>query len=332
MKNASFDFELALYQINQAILEYSASLISERLPTELYSPVAYFLGLGGKRIRPLLSLLGCYLFEAKYELAIKPSIAVELFHNFTLIHDDIMDNAPLRRGNITVHEKWNTSVAILSGDVTLIEAYDLLENVNSEIRTDVFKLFNKVARQVCEGQQLDMNFEHLIHVKIEQYLEMIALKTAVLLGFSLYMGARIGGATQEQAYSLYQVGLNLGISFQIKDDLLDVFGETTKVGKQTGGDIIANKKTYLLLYALENTSESQKQRFQQHLYSKDISSNDKVRNIVELYNELEVQKNTIIAMKSYFDKAISCLDELDVNHFRKTELKAYFQTLFDRQF
>lgn len=322
-----FDIKSATETLNQEI----AALKFDRKPAELYDPVKYILSLGGKRMRPLLSLLGCYLYDSSYAKAVKPSLAVELFHNFTLIHDDIMDKAPLRRGMPTVHKKWNENIALLSGDVTLIEAYELLEFVEPTIRLEIFKLFNLTAKQVCEGQQLDMNFEKLDKVSIEEYLEMIGLKTAVLLGFSMYMGARIGGASVADAQNLYDIAKNVGIGFQIKDDYLDVYGDTEKFGKQVGGDILANKKTYLLLTALEKADAESLSRLKLLLSTNIFKGADKVNEVMNIYNKLNVREIAHKAIESYFDKALADLANLNIKQEKKEFLTGYFKALMERE-
>lgn len=227
-------------------------------PQNLYDPLRYFMQLGGKRMRPILSLMACKLFDKDFEKALNIALCVEYFHNFSLIHDDIMDAAPLRRGNTTVHKKWNENIAILSGDVLLVKAYDFLANYQPQIFQELFILFNKTAKEVCEGQQMDMDFESRIDVNETEYLEMIRLKTSVLLGCALQMGAIVGGADKENATLLYNFGENLGMAFQIQDDILDLFGQSASVGKQIGGDILANKKTLLSISALHLANNVQK--------------------------------------------------------------------------
>jgi len=226
----------------------------KRDPEELYEPLSYMLELGGKRMRPVLVLLGCEMFSREAERALPQAIAIELFHNFTLIHDDIMDKAPLRRGLPTVHEKYNSNIAILSGDVMLVYAYKNLIQCKKNLIEPVVTLFNQTAVEVCEGQQLDMNFENRNDVSVKEYLKMIKLKTAVLIGCSLQTGAIIGGASAKEAERMYHAGYHLGIAFQLQDDILDSFGDEKKFGKQTGGDIIQNKKTILLIETLNRAS------------------------------------------------------------------------------
>lgn len=319
-----FDFNEATTKLNAEI----AALNFDKKPQELYHPVRYFLDLGGKRMRPLLSLLSCYIFDNEYIKATKASLAIEIFHNFTLIHDDIMDNAPLRRGKPTVHEKWNRNIALLAGDVTLIEAYEHLEYLPNEIRKDVVKRFNKTAFEVCEGQQFDMNFELREEVSIEEYIEMIRLKTAVLLGFSMYMGAKIGNATEIEANKMYEVALNIGLAFQIKDDYLDVYGDAKKFGKQVGGDILSDKKTFLLLSALKSKNNTDLIKI---ISNKNISSNEKINKVLAIYEKENIKHITEIEMKKYFDKAIEILKTVNADESKKSFISQYFNDLMTRE-
>ncbi len=227
-------------------------------PASLYEPANYIMQLGGKRLRPLMVLMACEAFSGSYEKALPGAMAIEVLHNFTLMHDDIMDAAPLRRGKPTVHKKWDQTTAILSGDMMMFQSIMMLEKIPEHIFSDALKIFNKTAIEICEGQQLDMIFEKKTEVQIHEYLNMIALKTSVLLGCSFYLGAIIGGASKEDANALYDFGKNIGIAFQLHDDILDAFSDDEAFGKQIGGDIIANKKTYLLITALQNADEQQK--------------------------------------------------------------------------
>lgn len=237
-----FDTQQALQSIEKEIQNIALGTH----PAELYEPIRYIMDLGGKRIRPILVLIGNYLFADNWQKNVQPALAVEIFHNFTLLHDDIMDNAPIRRGKPTVHEKWNSNIALLSGDVMLVKAYQQLDFVEEKYFHAILRKFHQCAIEVCEGQQLDMNFEKVGKITEKEYINMIRLKTAVLLGFSLEFGAIIGGAEPENAQQLYDFGVNIGIGFQLKDDLLDVYSDQAKFGKQVGGDIIANKKTSYL--------------------------------------------------------------------------------------
>ena len=299
-------------------------------PVELYEPIRYILNVGGKRLRPLLSVLGCYLFNEQFAKALAPALAVEVFHNFTLMHDDIMDQAPLRRGKQTVHEKWSTNVAILSGDVMLVKAYELLLDVDKENLHIVIQKFNKCACEVCEGQQLDMNFETSESVSIEEYLNMIRLKTAVLLGFSLELGAILGGADEKSAALLKNFGESIGLGFQLKDDLLDIYGNQQKFGKQVGGDIIANKKTYLLLKAMKDANEDQLTALNNWLKKKEFDPEKKVAAVKNIYDQLNIKAKTQELAENYFANSFNFLKELDIQPNRKDELIEFAEMLIHR--
>ncbi|GAA4309127.1 polyprenyl synthetase family protein [Mucilaginibacter gynuensis] len=301
-------------------------------PAELYEPIRYILSLGGKRLRPALLLMACDLFGGDVEAAVKPALAIEVFHNFTLMHDDIMDNAPLRRGNVTVHEKWNTNIAILSGDVMMVEANKLMMLVQDNILRSVLDIFNETAQGVCEGQQFDMNFEQDDRVSIDEYLNMIRLKTAVLLGGALKIGALIGGADQENAEKLYQFGVNLGVAFQLQDDILDVYGDPEKFGKQVGGDIISNKKTYLLLKALELADSDQKQQLLQWIAATGFNTTEKVAAVTALYNSIQVRQHAETAMNTYAEIAFKALDAITLPEDRKQYLHNFADGLMVRDY
>ena len=319
-----FDLEKIREEIEKEIL----ALPLEGKPKELYEPIRYILEIGGKRLRPILVLLGYQIFNDHYNEIIKPALAVEVFHNFTLMHDDIMDQAPLRRGHQTVHEKWSPNVAILSGDVMLVKAYGLLIGIDKNILAKVIEAFNKCACEVCEGQQFDMNFETEKDTSIPAYLEMIRLKTAVLLGFSLEMGAMLGHAKTDEVALLKKFGESIGLGFQIKDDLLDVFGDQEKFGKQVGGDIIANKKTYLLLKALEDADTSQKQTLETWLNKTEFEAEKKVEAIRAIYEELNIKEKAQELAQSYFNEAFSLLEKLESD--KKEPLKLFAQQLINR--
>jgi len=282
-------------------------------PPELYDPITYLMSLGGKRIRPLLTVLSYGLYKEDYQKILTPAAAIEVFHNFTLMHDDIMDNAPLRRGKATVHEKWNDNTAILSGDVMLVKAYELLLSIEPDILKESIQLFSKTAAEVCEGQQLDMNFENLETVSEEEYLDMIRLKTAVLLGFALQLGAVLAGASRADASHLYDFGVNIGIGFQLKDDLLDVYADKEKFGKQVGGDIIANKKTYLLVKAKQLATGKEKENLQRWLDAKTFDPEEKVKAVTAIYDKLEIKEKSMQLMADYFEKGFNQLSSLKVN-------------------
>lgn len=279
-------------------------------PKELYEPIAYMLAMGGKRIRPNLLLISCKMFGGNTRNALPAALAIELFHGFTLIHDDITDNAPIRRNKPSVHAKWNTNIALLSGDAMLIKAYEELAKIPKAYLAEVFELFNQTALQVCEGQQFDMNFETRKKVSINNYLHMISLKTAALLAASLQMGAILGVASKKEAERMHNFGMNIGMLFQLQDDILDVFGEQHKVGKQTGGDIINNKKTYLLLKAFELAKGNTLKELNRLLTSKTISDEEKVKAVTAIYQELDVLKHARNKMKVYYNSAVKSLEPI----------------------
>ncbi len=298
-------------------------------PQTLYNPNRYFLQLGGKRIRPVLCLMGNELFDTIIEDAWHVATAVELFHNFTLIHDDIMDKAPLRRGMQTVHEKFGSSTALLAGDVMLVAAYDYLNKVSNTYIHNILRLFNKTAREVCEGQQLDMDFEKEDVVSFDDYLEMINLKTSVLLAGSLKMGAILGGGGERNQNLLYEFGRKLGLAFQVQDDFLDAFGDPEKFGKQVGGDIKANKKTFLLIHALESANESQKQQLTQLLKE---DSENKVDEVISLFKQCKVDEWATALKERYMTEAFNHLEDIAVVSKRKEPLKQLALFLTQRQF
>lgn len=301
----------------QKIIELQ-ELVSKRIkekkyskyPEQLYDPLDYIMGLGGKRMRPVLVLLAHHLYSENHEEAIEAAIAVETFHNFSLIHDDIMDAAPIRRGKPTVHEKWNQNTAILSGDVMLIEAYELFVNYPKEILHDLLKIFNRTAIQVCEGQQIDMLFETQANVKEEEYIHMIELKTAVLLGCSLEIGAIIAKAPAEEIKMLYEFGRLMGIAFQLQDDYLDVYANPEKFGKQVGGDIISNKKTFLWIEAHSLANKEQLTELKHWENIPVFKAEEKVAAITKIYNELNIPQLTENKIKEYADQAFAILEKV----------------------
>jgi geranylgeranyl diphosphate synthase type II len=299
-------------------------------PERLYEPIRYIMSLGGKRIRPVLTLMAADLFNGDIQTAMPAALAIETFHNFTLIHDDIMDNAPLRRGKQTVHEKWGVNNAILSGDVMMVEANKQLSMLNSAVLKDALNTFNTTAQGVCEGQQLDMEFEEQQVVSITDYINMIRLKTAVLLGGAMKLGAQVAGASVTDAGQMYEFGENLGIAFQLQDDILDVYGDPEKFGKQVGGDIIANKKTLLLLKLKELANESDLMELEQQSINKDHT--DKIRNTTALYDDYNIRALANVEMRNYSDKAFSALTSLKVDEERKTELFKLAALLMNREY
>lgn len=313
--------------INKAIAEtkYTAK------PAELYEPISYLMQLGGKRMRPVLVLVSTELFGGNVSNALDAAIGIELFHNFTLMHDDIMDKAPLRRGNQTVHVKWNESAAILSGDVMFVEAYKLMIRVDDSILRKVLDIFSDTASGVCQGQQADMNFEKRDQVSLEEYIEMIRLKTAVLLAGSMQIGALIGGAKKEQADLLYEFGESLGLAFQLQDDILDVYGDPEKFGKQVGGDILADKKTFLLIKARELAKGENASELEKWLNKPGISPDNKVNAITDIYNSLGVRKLAEAEMENYVRKALNALDKITVEHSKKALLRGFAEQLLIRE-
>jgi geranylgeranyl diphosphate synthase type II len=298
-------------------------------PASLYNPINYIMSLGGKRIRPTMLLMTVDLFDCEVHKGMEAALAIETFHNFTLIHDDIMDNAPLRRGKPTVHEKWGVNTAILSGDVMMVEANKHLTNVDINVLKQALDTFNHTAQGVCEGQQLDMEFESRDDVSIPEYINMIRLKTAILLGGAMKLGAIVAETNRHNADLIYEFGENLGIAFQLQDDLLDVYGDPHKFGKQIAGDIIANKKTFLLLKLQELSTPEDLQRLFRQFSNPDAA--DKIRNITGLYNHYQIKDLASKEMKNYLNKAFSALSKIEVSESRKAQIIALSNELMDRE-
>ncbi|MFH0759410.1 MAG: polyprenyl synthetase family protein [Bacteroidota bacterium] len=299
-------------------------------PEELYAPVRYILSLGGKRIRPALVLLACDLFSDGVESALVPAIAIEIFHNFTLLHDDIMDRSEMRRGHPTVHVKYSENVAILSGDVMSILASRLMNQSPGVVLHKVQDIFTRTAMEVCEGQQYDMNFEGLLTVTEDEYLKMIELKTAVLIAASLKIGAILGGASEKDADDLYEFGRNLGMAFQLQDDLLDTYGEQDVIGKRLGTDIVDNKKTYLMIQALGQASTDQKEELKGWLTSKDFNCDEKISAVISIFDALKIKEITETCIRDFYTRALSNLDHLNRPDERKTELYNFASFLMNR--
>jgi len=296
----------------------------------MYGPMAYIVGLGGKRVRPLLTLIGCELFDTDPRQALHAAIAVELFHNFSLIHDDILDKAPLRRGKATVHEKWNHNIALLSGDGMMVLAFDRLSRGHNQHTGALLKLFSKTGLEVCEGQQEDMNFETADEVSVNDYLHMITNKTAVLLGCSLQMGAICAGASEQDQAHLYEFGKHVGIAFQILDDILDVYADHDKFGKQVGGDIIAHKKTFLLLKALELADATQRQTLQALMADASMANADKVSRVTALYDALNIRQIASQEANLHTETALRHLAETNADAAKKEDLKRFAENLLHR--
>ncbi|NOS55052.1 MAG: polyprenyl synthetase family protein [Cyclobacteriaceae bacterium] len=297
-------------------------------PKSLYEPIRYLMKLGGKRLRPMLVMLSYSIYKKDAEKIVSYAAAVEAFHNFTLMHDDIMDKAPLRRGKATVHEKWNVNTAILSGDVMLVRVYDMFLSLEGPKLNQVLRAFNQCAAEVCEGQQWDMEFESKTKVTEAQYIEMIRLKTAVLLGFSLELGAILADAPKADQIALREFGVNIGIGFQLKDDLLDVYADQKKFGKQVGGDIISNKKTFLLIKALEKAKSKQQKELKEWLNAKKFNPKKKVAAITGIYDALDIAELTEIKVNQYFEKGFDRLKEIRPNN---SFLVDFTQDLMARQ-
>jgi geranylgeranyl diphosphate synthase type II len=300
-------------------------------PPELYDPIKYTISNGGKRIRPVITLLASDLFSDNIEKVIPAAIGIELFHNFTLVHDDLMDNAPVRRNNPTVHEKWNKNIAILSGDVMLVKAYQLMSQTESKAIGAILTLFNNTAVQVCEGQQLDMNYEKIFRITIPKYLNMIELKTAVLIATSFKIGALIGGAKEEDAQRLYNFGKYLGVAFQLQDDILDVYGDQKKFGKQKGGDIISNKKTYLLIKAMEMANRYTAEELNNWIYAPQFDPQQKVEAVTAIYDFLNVKELAKKEMEKQYTRAMDCLNEIPLEAEKKQELLSFIKSLISRE-
>lgn len=299
-------------------------------PKELYAPIGYTILQEAKRIRPIFTLLACGLFSKDIESAVKPALGIEVFHNFTLLHDDIMDNANIRRGNPTVYKKWGTNIAILSGDTMLIEAYKLINQAPEKVLKKVHKVFSETAQEVCEGQMYDMKFETESNVSIEEYLQMIKQKTAVLIAGALKIGAIIGNANDEEIKNIYNFGLNLGMAFQLLDDWLDVYSDPKVFGKQTGGDIIVNKKTYLLISAINKANEEQKNILNTWLVKEKFDEKQKIATVKAIYDELKIGEWTMNKAKQYSEQAFDYLNKINKNNDSKQSLKQIGKELLNR--
>ena len=319
---------ISYYQ--EIISSHFETLSLQKEPKNLYEPIEYILSLGGKRLRPVLTLLTSEIFDVECKKALDAATAVEVFHNFSLIHDDIMDDAPLRRGNETVHEKWNINTGILSGDAMLILAYQFFENYEPKTFRELAKLFSKTALEVCEGQQYDVDFETRDDVSIPEYLKMIEYKTAVLVGAAMKMGAIVAETSEENKNLIYDFGLNLGIAFQLQDDYLDAFGNPETFGKQVGGDIIENKKTYLYLKALEFGNSEEKEQLL-HLFSIQPNDNtDKISSVKDIFNQTGASQATQKAIQDYTFFAFETLEKMNISNDKKMILKAFGEKLMNR--
>lgn len=322
---------LSISQYREAFLDYLSEKIITKEPVNLYEPITYILNLGGKRLRPVLVLMTTEIFGTSYKKALDAALAIEVFHNFSLVHDDIMDSAPLRRGKETVHERWDLNTGILSGDTMLINAYQLFESYEGPIFKELAQLFTKTAIQVCEGQQYDIDFESREDVEIEDYLKMIEFKTAVLVGASLQMGAIVAGAPEESKKALYEFGRLLGIAFQLQDDYLDAFGDPKTFGKQLGGDIIENKKTFLYLTALQKAEKADASQLE-HLYSINPSDSiGKIEAIKSIFKQSGASELTRKEIEKYTKKAFDVLDKIDLPENKKELLHKFGVSLMERE-
>lgn len=319
--------------------KYLRALVETRLselnldgkPARLYEPIRYMISLGGKRLRPVLLLMSSELFNGKIEDVINPALGIEVFHNFTLLHDDIMDKAPLRRSKETVHTKWNSDVAILSGDTMFVQSCMLMMKTNRLYQEDIMQMFFKTAIEVCEGQQHDMDFESKNDTSIDEYLYMISQKTAALIACSSYIGAKCAGAGNSDAEKMYDFGKNLGLAFQLHDDILDVYGEKNKFGKQLGGDIISNKKTFLMLSAMNDANGSSREDLLKWISATDFNSEEKVTAVINIYDELNIKEKAIDKMMEYFSLALKNIESVSAPAANKEMLVALTEKLMVRE-
>lgn len=318
-------------QLLEKINQHIADLNFSRPPKGLYDPVEYVLSLGGKRIRPLLMLMAYNLYRDDVEQAYPSATAIEVYHNCTLLHDDLMDNADVRRNKPTIHKVWDDNTAILSGDAMLILAYRYLADTPVEYLKPVLDLFNETALEICEGQQMDMEFERRHNVTVDEYLEMIRLKTAVLLAASLKIGAMLGGATEKDAKLIYDFGIHIGLAFQLQDDYLDVYGDPAVFGKKIGGDICCNKKTFMLIKAMEKADMAQKEELNEWILASDFDADEKIAIFTDIYNQLGIKKLVESEMEESYIAAMECLDEIAVDNDKKKDLKELVTTLMKRE-
>ncbi len=302
-----------------------------RAPEELYEPIDYALSSGGKRLRPVLLLMAANLFDSDIEHLVEPALGIEIFHNFTLLHDDIMDQAQIRRNKATVHRKWNTNIAILSGDAMSIKAYEYLLQYRGSNGARVLEVFSQTALKVCEGQQYDMNFETRQQVSEQEYLRMIGLKTAALIAGSLQMGALMAGSSEEEAGHLYDFGWNLGVAFQLQDDFLDTFGDPKVFGKDIGGDILAGKKTYLVIKALENADEYKRSELEDLMANQGLDPGEKVRSVQQIFRELGVGDLTHIKAEQYYQEALRSMKKIEKDYQEKAPLLQLAERMLKRE-
>ena len=322
---------LSFEEIRKKVEQVVSGLRFEYPPKSLYDPIEYTLALGGKRIRPALVLMAYNLYKEQVEAALAPAVGLEVFHNFTLLHDDLMDEADKRRNKPTVHKVWNANTAILSGDAMLIAAYELIGKTDAAHLKSVFDLFTQTALEICGGQQYDMEFETRTDVTEEEYIEMIRLKTAVLLACALKMGAILADAPAEDAEHLYQFGIHIGLAFQLQDDLLDVYGNTETFGKNIGGDILCDKKTFLLINAFRRADDRQRSELNRWIGTKPEHPEEKIAAVTYIYNELHLKELSEQKIEDYFARAMEHLDAVQVQPEKKAVLKQLSERLMNRQ-
>jgi len=321
---------LSLKDYQELIKQKIESQNFDLMPTELYEPISYTMKLGGKRLRPTITLMTCDIFNGEVSQAINAAMGLETFHNFTLLHDDIMDKAPIRRGQPTVYKKWDANRAILSGDTMMVLAYDYLLDSPEDLLYSLFKVFNKVGKEVCEGQQYDMNFETASSVSLDEYLEMIRLKTAVLIGGSMKVGAIIARTSEENSKLIYDFGENIGMAFQLQDDLLDAFGDTSVFGKLTGGDIRTNKRTYLFIKALEIAQEEDRKRLTDLYTIVEEDNDEKVKEVLAIFNKYNISQLTRDLMEDYYSKAMVFLKKIHLSSEKEQMLTKMADSLMKR--
>ena len=319
---------IEIYQ--KDFLDFLSHYKTVKEPQNLYAPIDYILGLGGKRLRPVLTLMATDMFNADYKKAMNAALSIEVFHNFSLVHDDIMDDAPLRRGKATVHEKWDVNAGILSGDAMLIMAYQLFENYEPHVFQSLAKLFSKTALEVCEGQQYDIDFETRNDVTILEYLKMIEYKTAVLVGAAMKMGAIVAEVSQSCQNAIYDFGKNLGIAFQLQDDYLDAFGNPETFGKQVGGDIIENKKTFLYLKALKLATDSDKKELKVLFAPNKMTNDYKIEKVKQIFVDSGAAEVSRLEIEKYTNKAFDVLEDIKISNEKKEALKNFGKTLMNR--
>jgi geranylgeranyl diphosphate synthase type II len=319
--------EELLKKVNEAL----DNLVYDRQPASLYDPIRYVLSIGGKRVRPVLTLLTYNLYKDDPLSIMSQAIGLETYHNFTLLHDDLMDNADMRRGHETVHKKWDANRAILSGDTMLLQAFERVEECDPTKLPDVFKVFIQTTLEIGEGQQLDVEFETRNDVTEDEYIEMIRLKTSVLLACACKVGAIMAGASADDTDNLYKFGEKLGLAFQLQDDLLDVYGDPAVFGKNIGGDITSNKKTYMLINAFNRATPAQREELTKWVSAKEFDRNEKVAAVTKLYNEIGIRKLCEQKMEQYYQESLVYLAKVNVSEERKAELKAYAADMMKRQ-